>query len=154
MWAVARLPSVESLLSPAYPLRSAIRRLTPGYESGDRESQYPCCYNGGSGAEFRCWFDSDWKIAPTDVQLSFDCSNSNPAPINTGLNTLLLSASSSPVPDIVALAATSTNDGIANISGTNGTGAFAVATVNWGATGTISVSGHGEFLVTCEHLSL
>jgi Protein of unknown function (DUF4038)/Putative collagen-binding domain of a collagenase len=79
-------------------------------------------------------------IAPTDVQLSFDCTNTNPAPINTGLNTLLLSASSSPVPDIVALAATLTNDGIANIPGTNGIGIFAVATVNVGATGTITAS--------------
>jgi hypothetical protein len=44
-------------------------------------------------------------IAPTEVQFSFDCSNTNPAPVNTGLNTLLLSASNTPVPDIVALAA-------------------------------------------------
>ena len=59
-------------------------------------------------------------MAPTDVQFSFDCANSSPAPINTGLNTLLLSASATPVPDIVALAATTTNDGILNILGTNG----------------------------------
>ena len=29
-------------------------------------------------------------IAPTDVQFIFDCSNTNPAPVNVGLNTLLL----------------------------------------------------------------
>ena len=51
-------------------------------------------------------------IVPTDVQFSFDCANTEPAPITTGLNTLLLSASNTPVPDIVALAATTTNDGI------------------------------------------
>jgi glucose/arabinose dehydrogenase len=79
-------------------------------------------------------------IAPTDVQLSFDCTNTDPAPINTGLNTLLLSASTTPVPDIVALAVTPTNDGIVNILATNGTGALAVATVNVGATGTITAS--------------
>ena len=79
-------------------------------------------------------------IAPTDVQFNFVCANTNPAPISTGLNTLLLSASGSPVPDIVALVATLTNDGIANIPGTNGTGAFWVATVNVGAGGTITVS--------------
>jgi hypothetical protein len=79
-------------------------------------------------------------FAPTDVQFSFVCSNTDPAPINVGLNTLLLSASDIPVPDIVALAATTTNDGILNIPGTNGTGAFAVATVNVGATGTITAS--------------
>jgi hypothetical protein len=79
-------------------------------------------------------------IAPTDVQLSFDCANTDPAPINVGLNTLLLSASVTPVPDIVALAATATNDGIVNIPGTNGTGAFAVATVNVGVGGSITAS--------------
>jgi hypothetical protein len=77
---------------------------------------------------------------PTDVQFSFDCANSDPAPVNTGLNTLLLSASNTPVPDIVALAATTTNDGIVNVPGTTGTGAFAVATVNVGASGSITAS--------------
>ena len=79
-------------------------------------------------------------FAPTEVQMSFDCTNTDPAPINVGLNTLLLSASATPVPDIVALAATLTNDGIVNVPGTNGTGAFAVATVNVGASGSITAS--------------
>jgi len=78
-------------------------------------------------------------IAPTDVQFSFDCLNTNPAAINTGLNTLLFSASNTLVQDIVALAATTTNDGIVNVSG-NGAGAFAVATVNVGASGNITAS--------------
>jgi len=77
---------------------------------------------------------------PTEVQFSFNCANSDPAQINVELNTLLLSASLTSVPDIVALEATSTNDGIANIGGTNGTGAFAVATVNLGASGSITAS--------------
>ena len=79
-------------------------------------------------------------IAPTDVELGFVCTNANRAAINPGLNTLLLSASATPVPDIVALAATTTNDGIVNIPGTNGTGAFSVATVNVGATAAITAS--------------
>jgi CHRD domain len=77
-------------------------------------------------------------IAPTDVQFSFDCGNTNPAPINVGLNTLLFSASITPVPDIVALAAAI--GGIVDISGATGAGAFAVATVNVGAMGTITAS--------------
>ena len=77
------------------------------------------------------------QVDPTNVQLSFDCTNTNPAPINTGLNTLLLSVSTTPVPDIIALAITSTNDGIIDIPGAAGTGAFAVATVNVGASGSI-----------------
>src|SRR5262249_57915890 len=63
-----------------------------------------------------------------------------PAPIHPGLNTLLLSASSTPIPDIVALAVTTTAEGILNLPGANGAGAFAVATVNLGASGRITVS--------------
>jgi N-acetylneuraminic acid mutarotase len=72
-------------------------------------------------------------MALTDLPLSFDCANTDPAPVISGLNTFLLSASATPVPDIVAMAATPSGDGIVNLSGTNGVGAFAVATVNVGA---------------------
>jgi hypothetical protein len=79
-------------------------------------------------------------FVPTDVQMSFDCSNTDPAPISSGLNTLLLSASDTPVPDILALAATPTSDGIVNIPGTIGSGVFSVATMNLGSSGSITVS--------------
>ena len=79
-------------------------------------------------------------ITSTDVQFSYSCNNASPAPNIIGLNTLLFSASATPVPDIVALAATLTNDGVVNIPGTNGTGAFSVATVNVGASGSITAS--------------
>jgi hypothetical protein len=80
-------------------------------------------------------------LAPTDVSFDFACANTDPAPVNVGLNTLLLSASNTPVPDIVALAATlPPNPGIVNIAGISGTGVFGVATVNVGASGTITAS--------------
>jgi WD40 repeat protein len=78
-------------------------------------------------------------MAPTDVQLSFDCANTDPAPMVPGLNTLLFSASATPTPDIMALVATRNNDGIVDVSGTNGMGVFAVATVNVGSGDTITV---------------
>jgi hypothetical protein len=80
---------------------------------------------------------SSSPINPIDVQFSFDCTNTNPAPVNTGLNTLLFSASSTPVPDIVALTATLNNNGIVDVAST---GVFSVATVNVGATGVITAS--------------
>jgi hypothetical protein len=79
-------------------------------------------------------------MALTDLPLSFDCANTDPAPVISGLNTFLLSASATPVPDIVAMAATPSGDGIVNLSGTNGVGAFAVATVNVGAGDAFTVS--------------
>ena len=82
----------------------------------------------------------------TDVQLNFDCFNTNPAPVTVGLNTLLLSASNTPVPDIVALVATATGDGTVRLPGVGGSGAFAVASVNVGSTGTITATpGFGGF---------
>jgi WD40 repeat protein len=80
------------------------------------------------------------RMDPTDVQLSFDCANSDPAPIISGLNTFLFSASATPVADILALVATPNNDGIVNIPGTASTGVFAVATVNMGAGDTLTVA--------------
>ena len=58
----------------------------------------------------------------------------------SGVNTLLVTASDTPVPDIIALAATLANDGIVNIPGPAGTGVFAVATTNVGVAGTITVA--------------
>jgi len=79
-------------------------------------------------------------IEPIEIEFSFSCSNSNPAPIISGVNTLLFSASATPAADIVALAATLTNDGILNIPGPNDTGVFAVAAVNVGAGDTFTAS--------------
>jgi hypothetical protein len=79
-------------------------------------------------------------VVPTQVALGFDCAGVNAAPSNTGLNTLLYSASATPVPGVVALAATAQNDGILHITGTSGSNAFAVATVNVGASASISAT--------------
>jgi hypothetical protein len=98
----------------------------------------PANVGAGQAQSFVLAFTPTAAFPPTDVQLSFDCTNSNPAPVNSGLNTLLLSASNTPVPDIVALAAA--NAGVVDIPGVSGTGAFAVATVNVGASATITAS--------------
>jgi Divergent InlB B-repeat domain len=78
-------------------------------------------------------------FAPTDVALTFACGNAQPAATITGINTLNLSASVTPVPDIIALAA-SGDPGYVDIAGPTGTGVFAVATDNVGAASTIIAS--------------
>ena len=79
-------------------------------------------------------------LDPTDVAFTIAGNGVVPPAVITGVNTLLLSASPTPVPDIVALGATAGNTGIVNIPGATGTGAFAVATVNVGASGLITVT--------------
>jgi virginiamycin B lyase len=75
---------------------------------------------------------------PFQVRFGFTCSNANGAPTFFGTNTLQYSASTTPVPDVVALAATPNNDGIMHVLG--GSGVIAVATVNVGASGSITAA--------------
>jgi predicted Zn-dependent protease len=77
-------------------------------------------------------------LNPTNVAFTMQCSNAPAASSTVGLNTLLLSASNAPTPDIVALAATAQNDGYVHVG--TGSGAFALATVNLGAAATLAVS--------------
>jgi hypothetical protein len=98
----------------------------------------PVSIAAGGSQSFVIGFTPNAPFVPTTVMLGFDCAGVDAAPTNIGLNTLLLSASSTPVPDVVALAATAMNDGILHITGTTGSNAFAVATVNVGASASIT----------------
>jgi sugar lactone lactonase YvrE len=73
------------------------------------------------------------------VPLDFSCNNAPPAAAVTGVDTVDLTFSATPVADIIALAATSTHDGIVTLPN-GGLGAFAVASSNLGATAPIIVT--------------
>ena len=75
---------------------------------------------------------------PVEVRLSMVCDNLTEADIQSGLNTLLLSSSFSAVPDVIALSATVSADGVARL--TNNAGAFSIATANVGASGDLIVT--------------
>ena len=94
----------------------------------------------GGSQTFMFAFTPTGPMDPTDMAMSFGCANTDPGHVQPGVNTLLISASSTPVMDMVALAATLGNDGIVNVPGPNGTGAFAVATVNMGVGATVTAS--------------
>ena len=75
---------------------------------------------------------------PIDVSFTFDCTNTDPAPIITGFNTFLLSVSLTPVPDMVAL--NSAPGGVLSIAESTPTGAFLIASLNLGAAGLMTLS--------------
>ena len=100
----------------------------------------PVSIAAGGSQSFVIAFTPSAPFVPTTVALGFTCAGVDAAPSNTGLNTLLLSGSTTPVPDVVALAATALNDGILHITGTSGSNAFAVATVNVGASAQITAT--------------
>ena len=124
-------------LATAIPVTFSFQTTNPATNALTGITNTPVNIPAGVAQSFVVAFTPTQAFGPTAVQMIFDCTNTVPAPINIGLNTLLLSASATPVPDIVALAATPTNDGIVTLAST---GVFAVATVNVGATATITAS--------------
>ena len=99
-----------------------------------------CVPPGLPGQTYVIAFTPTQPFGPTEIGFAFQCNNAGPAPVVVGLNTLLLSASTDPVPDIIAVAATLNHDGIVRIPGPGGTGVFAVATFNLGASAQITVT--------------
>ena len=63
----------------------------------------------------------------SEVMFNFGGTNTSPVNPIIGVNTLLLSASATPTPDVIALAATPSHDGIVNIPSLTGTGAFSAS---------------------------
>jgi virginiamycin B lyase len=100
----------------------------------------PVSIAAGGSQSFVLAFTPTAAFAPTDVSFSYDCASTGAAAPVTGLNTLLLSASTTPVPDIVVESATASNDGILHITGSTGSAAFATATVNLGSSAAITVT--------------
>ena len=76
----------------------------------------------------------------TDIPIGMSCDGGLSVAAITGVNTFLLTSSASATPDVVALAATVSNDGIARTPGTYAAAAFSVATVNVGVAGVVTAS--------------
>jgi hypothetical protein len=79
-------------------------------------------------------------MAATEIPLVFDCANTSPAPSHAGLNTFILSAATTAPPDLLAIGATASGDGVVRLPNRNGTGFFATAAVNIGSAGAVTVS--------------
>jgi hypothetical protein len=130
-------------LNSAIPARLSFQMTDAATNAAVGSPNTPVDIPAGGSQSFVLALDAqtlDTRIAPTDVAFNFAGANAPPVPALTGVNTFLYSVSGHPVPDIVALAATTSNDGIVNVASATGTGAFAVATVNAGTSGIITAS--------------
>jgi hypothetical protein len=70
--------------------------------------------------------------------LAFDCTSAIPAPIFPGLNTFLVSATATAIPDMLSIAKTATNDGNIVFPPGSSQQAMATATINIGAAGAVT----------------
>ena len=100
----------------------------------------PVAISGNDGLQtFLIAFDGTEAFNAPSMPLEFACDGVTPATIIPGVDTIDLAMSNTPVADIIALAATVSNNGIVDIP-KDGVAAFAVATTNLGAPATITVT--------------
>jgi hypothetical protein len=83
-------------------------------------------------------FTATSPMTSTNVALGFSCVSSDIVPTIVGVNSLLMTFDANPVPDMIAVGLTPTNDGFSHTGGASGTGVFAIASANIGATGQLT----------------
>jgi virginiamycin B lyase len=74
----------------------------------------------------------------TNGQFSFICDGVAAAAPIVGVNTLLLTFDANPVPDMIAVGLTPSNDGFAHTGGNGGTGLFVIASDNIGVSASLT----------------
>jgi hypothetical protein len=88
---------------------------------------------GGSSQSFVRAFTPTAAFPPTEVRLAFQCDNAASATIVSGVNTVFLTASSVPAPDVIALPAVQCCEtNVLTIPVPPGSQLFSVATANIG----------------------
>ena len=115
------------------------------YQSTDPQTNLPIGTAGqpvtlaANGSQtFLLTFQSNYGYNGITLTPSFNCQNVAPAPVVIGVDTVDLAFTTNPGPDVIALAATASNDGTLHV--VNGAGAFAVATDNAGLTGDLTMT--------------
>jgi YVTN family beta-propeller protein len=138
--------SAPAGLSLAYQATSAT-----GQPSG--QANQPVSIGANQGQGFLLAFNSSAAVAALQQPLVISCSGTAPAPEIVGLDIPGIAFSTIPAPDVVALSATTSNDGI--VSTPVGTAAaFAAATYNVGAAGTLTATVDTQGLVLPITLTL
>ncbi len=121
-------------------LRLTYQTTDPATNALTGVQDMPATIAGNNGvASFLVTLQGTAAFSAPDMALDFACLGIGPAAVETGVDTVDLAMSSVPVADIIALAATASNDGIATVP-VGGATAFAVASSNVGATSQITVS--------------
>jgi hypothetical protein len=132
---VALPPSAPGLMSMSYQTTDATTNALTG------TADTPATIAANGAQSFLLSFEAGTILQAPTEPLTFSCDGVPAAPVTLGVNTVDLTFNSFSVPDVIALAATSPANGILTVPFSSRTpGAFAVASDNVGAGGTLTVS--------------
>ena len=93
----------------------------------------PAPIAAGGSQSFLVAYGASAPQVSINAALGFSCAGVNAAPTLVGVDTLVLAFDANPVPDMIAVGLTPSNDGFSHTGGVGGTGLFAVAASNIGA---------------------
>jgi hypothetical protein len=137
------LANCRVTLPPNYPagLSVAFQQTNPATNALVGVPYGPAAVTGASPGTFLLTFQASQALSLTAQPLSFGCDGVPAASRTPGVNTVDLLFSNTPVADVIALAATESNNGIVDVPFSSGaSGAFAVASINVGTSGTLNVT--------------
>jgi len=127
-------------LDSSAPAQLAYQATDPATNAATGTPNTPLDIPAGQVRTFVVGLTPTREFAPTDMALDFRCASHGSALVMPGVNSVLLAASATPRPDVVAVVATTSGDGIVAMPGAGGAAAFAVATTNVGSADTITVA--------------
>ena len=116
------------------------------YQTTDASNQLtgtrntPVSIPAGAAQSFVLAFDTTAAFPSTDVQFAYVCTNANAAVPIVGVNTAKLVFDNNPVPDLIAVGLTPSQDGYVRTGDTKGTGVFVIASVNIGVASPITAT--------------
>ena len=122
----------------ALPLTVGYQTTDPATNATTGSANTPVDILSGQAQSFVLSITPMAIIDSTEVEFAFTCASGESGGTIAGANTLLLSASDTPVPDVIALSATAGNTGVLSLD--SSAGAFALATINLGAADDVTVA--------------
>lgn len=134
------------------PASLSYQTTDPATNAPTGTADTPVDIPSGTAQSFIITINLNAQFAPIDAPIAYSCANADTVAPLRGLNTLLLSAAATPVPDVIALAATASGDGIVRLDSA-GNGAFSVASINVGTGADITISATtstGASVALCE----
>jgi sugar lactone lactonase YvrE len=129
---------VHLVLATSDVLSFGFQTTDPATNALTGTAMQPVRIPAGKAQTFLLSFQSSAPLGAIELAPEFLCDNVTPAPATIGVDTVDLLFSAAPTADIIALALSSTNDGVLHIQ--QGVGAFAVASIDAGAAATLTVS--------------
>jgi hypothetical protein len=101
----------------------------------------PVSIPAGGSQSYVFGYNALSAMQPTDVALGYRCTSASGSEyVSTiiGVNSILLAFDANPVPDLIAVGLTPSNDGFSRTGGPSGTGVFAIASSNVGLGGQLT----------------